>query len=52
MKETRLVVEIPEELMNKFKAACYSDGKSMRDVILQFVPQYINYIQKKISEEK
>lgn len=52
MEETRLTTEMSAELLKKFKAACYSDGSTMKDIIVKFVTQYIDFINNSKTKEE
>ena len=40
-KTVAIRVEMPPELRNRFKSAVARDGKNMRDVLLEFMEQYV-----------
>lgn len=40
-KTVAIRVEMPSELRNRFKSAVARDGKNMRDVLLEFMEQYV-----------
>jgi len=45
-KNVAIRVEMPPELRNRFKSAVARDGKNMRDVLLEFMEEYVNQAEQ------
>lgn len=44
------ITKIDSDLKNKFKAACIEEGPSMREVIIEFMKEYV--VNHKMKESK
>jgi predicted DNA-binding protein len=45
-KTVAIRVEMPPDLRNRFKSAVARDGKNMRDVLLEFMEEYIKQAEQ------
>jgi hypothetical protein len=52
MKKTRIILEIETEVKNKFKAGCSLQGKSMKEVMTEFMKTYKPGNEKKGGDKK
>ena len=45
-KTVAIRVEMPPELRNRFKSAVAREGKNMRDVLLEFMEEYVKQAEQ------
>ena len=38
----KIIVEVPESLHRKFKAACYKEGGTIKDFVITFIELFLN----------
>ncbi|NET36964.1 MAG: copy number control protein [Cyanothece sp. SIO1E1] len=44
-KTVTLKIDVPEDLRNAFKGACAVQGKSMKEILIEFMQEYVDQTQ-------
>jgi len=48
----KIIVEAPSELHGKFKAAAYSEGRTIKEIILEFLGDFVEDREKNKAKGK